>query len=283
MKKKIIAAAGEILWDVLPSGKVIGGAPFNFINHVSRLGYKGICLSAIGNDKNGAEILRYFKSKNLDLSGMQIIPKAATGTVDVKLENGTPEYEIHENRAWDMIAGKKAHNDLIKNASLFYFGTIAQRNKLSRITIYHLLETAGNKKKIFFDANLRQNFYNKKILEYSLNKSGLVKINDYELDILTDFFNLQGRERQKIEKLFTCFKLIMIALTKGQKGSVLFNGTEYSELPARKIRIVDTIGAGDAFSAAFACGYLENKSIAEIHSRASELASRVCRHKGAIL
>ena len=249
----VIIGLGEALWDMLPEGKKIGGAPANFAYHVSQFGFEGYAVSAIGNDPLGDEIIQTFDKFNLRYS----LPRVnyPTGTVQVTLdEQGVPCYDIKRDVAWDNIPFNDQLRDLALKTQAVCFGSLAQRNDVSHKTISCFLDTIPENEgqlKIF-DINLRQNFYTKEIIEESLQRCNVLKINDEELVIVSRLFEYPGIDLQdKCRSLLEKYNLKMLILTCGINGSYVFTSDEYSFLTTPKVEVADTVGAGDSFTAAF--------------------------------
>ena len=282
--KKIIVGIGEVLWDMLPAGKQLGGAPMNFAYWAKQLGNEAFMVSAVGNDSLGEEIFAKLKSVSLSDKYIQIKHKIPTGTVDVKLDaNGKPEYVIHENVAWDFIEWNDKLNALAVEADAVCFGSLAQRSEVSRGTILRFLENVGEGCVKLFDINLRQKFFTKEIIEKSIANATVLKLNDEELPVVAEMFELTSDDESKIARdLIQKFNLEMVALTRGANGSLLVSKNEISEHFGKKVKIKDTVGAGDSFSAAIICGLLEGKELAEINELANELAARVCGLNGGV-
>ncbi|MDD4777612.1 MAG: carbohydrate kinase [Fermentimonas sp.] len=276
----IIVGLGEILWDLFSDQKVLGGAPANFAYHVSQLGYEGYAVSAIGNDPLGSEIISSLKEKNLKY--MIETTDYPTGIVNVTLnDKGIPQYEIVENVAWDNIPFTKKIVDLAKSTSAVCFGTLAQRSVSSRKTIREFLNSVPNNCIKIFDINLRQHFYSKNIIDESLKITNILKSNDDELKIVADLYNLNDLSEQHVcLRLKEQFSLDIIILTKGTDGSFVFSNEEISFQPTPKVNVVDTVGAGDSFTAAFTAAYLNGKSIREAHLSAVNVSASVCQHHG---
>ncbi|PRY97766.1 fructokinase [Marinilabilia salmonicolor] len=280
MEKKIVVGIGEILWDLLPEGKQLGGAPANFAWHAQQLGARGAAVSAVGNDKEGDEILKIIQERNLT-NGISRVDKP-TGTVDVKLVDGVPDYLINENVAWDFIVLNDAAKEAIVSADAICFGSLAQRSEVSSKTIQHALEMAPEKCIKVFDINLRQSFYSRQIIESSLEHATVFKINDEELDELRKLFNMSGDDVSVCRQFLEEYNLRLVALTKGSNGSALITREEMSEMETPKVEVSDTIGAGDSFTAALTIGLLANKSLKEIHRSAIEISAFVCTRAGAM-
>jgi len=279
--KKIIVGIGEILWDMLPAGKQLGGAPMNFAYRVNRLGGSAFMASAVGDDELGDEIISQLHKINLEKEFVQKKSGYPTGTVDVKIDDkGKPDYIIHENVAWDYIEWNDELKQLAGKTDAVCFGSLAQRSDVSRRTILRFLENTGEKCIKIFDINLRQDFYNKQIIENSLAYATILKLNDEELPIVGNMFGLNGDDKTIIRKLIDKFNLEIVALTRGAKGSLLISKNDISEQKGIKVDIADTVGAGDCFSAAIVMGLLEEKNLEEMNRSANELAAKVCMQKG---
>lgn len=280
----IIVGLGEALWDMLPEGKKIGGAPANFAYHVSQFGFDSCVVSAIGNDALGNEILDVFHEKNLKYQLEKV--DFPTGTVQVELDaEGVPCYEIKEGVAWDNIPFTKALQTLALSTRSVCFGSLAQRSAVSREAINRFLDAMpdGEGQCKIFDINLRQNFYNKEIIENSLNKCNILKINDEELVIISHLFGYPGIDLQDTcQMLIAKYNLKMLILTCGTNGSYVFTPEEVSFLETPKVNIADTVGAGDSFTAAFCASILKGKSIREAHKLAVEVSAYICTQSGAM-
>lgn len=281
---EIVVGMGEALWDVLPEGKKIGGAPANFAYHVSQFGLPSCVVSAIGDDALGKEIIENFTSKGLD----QLIAEVPypTGTVQVEIDQtGIPLYDIKENVAWDNIPYTEHLDALAKRTKAVCFGSLAQRNVVSRETINHFLDTMpkDDDSLIVFDVNLRQGFYNKEILCKSMQNCNILKINDEELITVSRMFVYPGIDLQdKCWILLGKYNLKMLILTCGINGSYVFTPGNVSFQPTPKVEVADTVGAGDSFTAAFIASILKGKSVTEAHSIAVKTSAYVCTQKGAM-
>lgn len=282
--KKIVVGMGEALWDVLPEGKKIGGAPANFAYHVSQFGLPSCVVSAVGDDALGHEIVGNFTSKGLN----QLIEKVPypTGTVQVEIDQaGIPQYEIKENVAWDNIPYTAMLGQLAERTGAVCFGSLAQRNVVSRNTISRFLDAMpqDDDSLIVFDVNLRQGFYNKEILCNSMKRCNILKINDEELITISRMFGYPGIDLQdKCWILLGKYNLKMLILTCGINGSYVFTPGNVSFQPTPKVEVEDTVGAGDSFTAAFIAAILKGKSVAEAHSIAVRTSAYVCTKKGAM-
>lgn len=280
----IVVGMGEALWDVLPEGKKIGGAPANFAYHVSQFGLPGYVVSAVGDDALGKEIVENFTSKGLN----QLIAEVPypTGTVQVEIDQaGIPQYDIKENVAWDNIPYTDQLESLAKRTKAVCFGSLAQRNVVSRETINRFLDAMPqtDDSLVVFDVNLRQGFYNKEILCNSMSRCNILKINDEELVTVSRMFGYPGIDLQdKCWILLGKYNLKMLILTCGINGSYVFTPGNVSFQPTPKVEVADTVGAGDSFTAAFISSILKGKSVQEAHSRAVQTSAYVCTRKGAM-
>lgn len=280
----IVVGMGEALWDVLPEGKKIGGAPANFAYHVSQFGLPSQVVSAVGNDPLGREIVENFTSKGLNHL-IEEVPYP-TGTVQVEIDPaGVPQYVIKENVAWDNIPYTARLEALAGQTRAVCFGSLAQRNVVSRDTINRFLDaipqTADSL--VVFDVNLRQGFYTKEILCNSMKRCNILKINDEELVTVSRMFGYPGIDLQdKCWILLGKYNLRMLILTCGINGSYVFTPGNVSFQPTPKVEVADTVGAGDSFTAAFIASLLKGKSVAEAHALAVRTSAFVCTRKGAM-
>lgn len=283
MENTIVVGMGEALWDVLPEGKKIGGAPANFAYHVSQFGLNSRVVSAVGDDKLGMEILDNFREKKLNAM-VEIVPYP-TGTVQVELDaEGVPCYDIKEGVAWDNIPYTPALEDLAKHTKAVCFGSLAQRSVVSRDTINRFIDAmpAEDTLKIF-DINLRQGFYTKEILCNSFSKCNILKINDEELVTVSRMFGYPGIDLQdKCWILLAKYNLKMLILTCGVNGSYVFTPGNVSFVETPRVEVADTVGAGDSFTAAFVSSILSGLSIGEAHELAVETSAYVCTQNGAM-
>ncbi len=276
-----IIGFGEILWDLLPDGKQLGGAPANFAYVSSQLGNHGIVLSRVGDDELGRAILDELRSKNLSTDNIQIDEKHQTGIVNVSLDGGQPSYEIVENVAWDFLKLSDEWRKIAETSDAVCFGSLAQRNPVSQKTICEFINLT--KKLRIFDVNLRQQFFSPKVLRKSLNLANVVKLNHEELPIIAEMFEIKTINPIKTaQRLLAQFGLKLICVTRGANGSFLVTKKEISENAGLKIQVKDTIGAGDAFTAALAHGILRRWQLNEINEFANKVGAFVASNTGAM-
>lgn len=284
MNNTIVVGMGEALWDMLPEGKKIGGAPANFAYHVSQFGLDSRVVSAVGEDDLGKEILDNFREKNLNCM-IETVPYP-TGTVQVELDvNGVPCYDIREGVAWDNIPFTTALEGLARRTCAVCFGSLAQRSVVSRETINRFLDVMpdGEGQYKIFDINLRQGFYTKEILCNSMRKCNILKINDEELVTVSRMFGYPGIDLQdKCWILLAKYNLKMLILTCGVNGSYVFTPGNVSFVETPRVEVADTVGAGDSFTATFVAAILRGKPVGEAHKLAVEASAYVCTQNGAM-
>ena len=283
-KVYVIVGLGEILWDMFPQGKHLGGAPANFAYHVSTLGHKGITASRIGKDTLGKEIIDSVTGLGLTTEYIQIDPNHPTGTVDVRLDSsGHPKYTITQNVAWDFFEFNEKWKVLAKKVDAVCFGSLAQRSSESRSAIIEFLKHIRKDAVGILDINLREHFYSTEIVTESLRLSSILKLNDEELPILIDLLGYQNKksEEELCRLLVEKCGLDLVCLTKGKNGSLLVSDTGMVRHPGCRVTVTDTVGAGDAFTAALAVQYLKGMSLKKISEAANKLGAWVVSQVGA--
>lgn len=283
--KNLVVGIGEALWDVLPDGKKIGGAPANFAYNVAQLGLDSIAVSAIGEDILGNEIISTFDANNLRYH-LDHVPYA-TGTVQVEIDPaGIPQYDIKENVAWDNIPESEELFSIARRAKAVCFGSLAQRNIVSRTTIRKFIDIMREDPETLrvFDINLRQGFFTKEIISDSMRACNILKINDEELVTISRLFGYPGIDLQdKCWIMLGKYNLKMLILTCGVNGSYVFTpgNVSFKETPVVE-HVEDTVGAGDSFTAAFVASLLQGKSVEEAHQKAVDVSAFVCTQAGAM-
>ncbi len=282
--KKIIVGLGEALWDVLPDGKQLGGAPANFAYHCSQFGFETCVVTAVGADSLGEELLGRFDQN--DLKYLAPVVSFPTGTVQVELDSaGIPVYDICLGVAWDNIPFTGELQELAQQTSVVCFGSLAQRSEVSRTTIQRFLDSVPDGEGVYkvFDINLRQSFYSREVIEASLERCNILKINDEELEVVCSMFGCtEGDIQERCMALLSRFDLRLLILTCGAVGSYVFSPTEESYIATPRVEVVDTVGAGDSFTATFIVSLLRGESICDAHCRAVDVSAFVCTQHGAM-
>ena len=280
--KRYIVCLGEAEWDVLPEGKKLGGAPANFAYHAAQFGLDTIAISALGEDKLAEETIEALKEHNLNY----LMPRVPypTGTVQVTLTgDGIPTYDIKENVAWDNIPLTDEMLEIAKNARAVCFGSLAQRNVVSRENIHKFLDATPKDCVKIFDINLRQQFYTKEVIKESLKRCNILKINDEELVLIGRMFGYPGLDiENKCWLILGKYNLDMLVLTCGTNGSYVFTPGQMSFQETPKVEVADTVGAGDSFTGSFVGSILNGKPVPEAHKIAVHVSAFVCTQNGAM-
>ena len=280
--KRYIVGLGEALWDVLPEGKKLGGAPANFAYHAAQFGLDTIAISALGEDKLAEETVEALKEHSLN----HLMPRVPypTGTVQVTLTgDGIPTYDIKENVAWDNIPYTDEMAEIAKNARAVCFGSLAQRNVVSRENIHRFLDDTPKDCMKIFDINLRQQFYTKEVIKESLQRCNVLKINDEELVLIGRMFGYPGLDiENKCWLILGKYNLDMLVLTCGTNGSYVFTPGQMSFQETPKVEVADTVGAGDSFTGSFCASILNGKPVPEAHKTAVQVSAFVCTQNGAM-
>lgn len=281
MSKPIVLSLGELLWDMLPSGKRAGGAPVNFVYHATMNGAEGYAISAVGQDPLGDELVAA-----IEQSGVKsIIQRNAwpTSTVEVSLKSGIPEYTIIKGVAWDHLLLTRELINLVEKADAVCFGTLALRSPESHDTIIELLKHTKPGALKFFDINLRGDHYSKELINELLGYATVFKLNDAELLLLRDMFNIRGASDDEACRWFmTAFNLDYVVLTGGATFSTILSKTgESSTLSTPRIEVRDTVGAGDSFSGTFTAKILTGSTLTQAHRASVNTSAFVCTQEGA--
>ena len=279
--KKVVVGLGEVLWDLLPGGKQLGGASANFAYHAQTLGAEAYLISSVGNDLLGREILERLSVMKIPVAGVVMNSHAPTGTVSVEVSpDGQPKFHIRENVAWDQITATAITRGIVARADAVSFGSLAQRHEISRTTIRSLVAATRPDALRIFDVNLRQDYFSKEIIETSLRLANVLKINDEELPVLAKLFGLCGGPAEQLAELAHRFELQLVALTCGARGSLFYSRGSYSEAEGLPVRVVDTVGAGDSFTAMLTMGLLAGWELDRINRCANEVAAYVVSQPG---
>ena len=281
----MILVIGEILFDVFPNYRRLGGAPFNFAYHLKNFGFDVRFISRIGVDDASIEILHKLELARFNLDDIQVDDDHPTGSVNVQLDQGgAPQFDIVPDVAYDYIDFiPKYHSKLIDAAKIIYFGSLIQRTKAGYKNLQAFISHNASETLNFYDINLRPGCYNKALIEKSLLKADIIKLNTDELKKLKQMLSLKASSDDLVHHLMETHSIRMVSLTKGESGSELFTDHgRFSSEPAEAIKVVDSVGAGDAYAAMLAAGTLGKWRPEEIVDRASLFASRICEIKGAI-
>ncbi len=277
-----IVAIGEVLWDLLPGGEQLGGAPANVTQHCLSLGAEAVLVSRVGRDDRGDEALALLRERGCSLGAIQRDPVAPTGTAGVSLDaGGQPGFVIPTGAAWDFLEADEAARHAVAGAEAICFGTLAQRTPSARRAIRSLLAAARPGTLKILDVNWRPPFGSWELLEPSLRSVDVVKLSEQELELLSGFLALSGDPGSRLAELSRRYGLTLVALTRGSRGSLLQASGETIDHPGLPVRVRDAVGAGDAFTAALTIGLLRGDRLQEISRDANEVAAYVCTQAGA--
>jgi fructokinase len=295
MKKRVVGL-GEVLWDVLPERTCLGGAPANFAYITTLMGDQGIVASRVGEDSRGLDALRRMEELGLNIDHVQTDRDHPTGTVKVELDaKGQPRFEIASPVAWDFLEWTKDWQELAPMADAVCFGSLAQRSAESRATIQQFLQAASPRTLKVFDVNLRQAYYSQEVLAESMRLADIVKLNDEELPKIMSLGGLPNRspsssadrsatspELSSAQRLIAAYDLRLVCITRGGRGSLLVRDGESSEHPGFCVRVADTVGSGDAFTAGLVHEYLHGASLALMNEVANLVGAWVASEVGAM-
>ncbi len=283
-EKKVVAGLGELLWDVFPTGKKIGGAPANFAFHAQSLGCKSYVVSSIGDDDLGREILSELDSRGLDQTYVHIDSEHPTGRVDISLdaEGKMTAPVIHEGVAWDFIPLTPEAKALAESVDAVCYGTLAQRSPVSKENIQGFLKATRNECIRLYDVNLRVEYYSADLVDAMMSLATVLKVSDDEMPVIAKLLNLPDTENEFLKALMDKYPLELIALTKGGAGSHLISREGESLHAGFPTEVADTVGAGDSFNAGVVTGLMNGNSLDEINDKANRLASFVCSNEGAM-
>lgn len=282
-ERLVIAGIGEVLWDVLEESEELGGAPINFAYHAGALGAEAYAISCVGDDGRGTAALEELTKRSVSTDYITVLAGATTGYVLAKVDSqGVASYTFPDDVAWDRLVIADTNGELGQRLSAVCFGSLAQRSPISRKAIVDYLVKLGPNTLKVFDLNIRQNFYSREIIETSLEMADVLKLNDDEIVLLGRMFGLGGDEKKQMSQLVERFSLRLGVLTRGGKGSLLMSPEKISDHAGYPANIVDTIGAGDSFTAATVLGLLKDHSLDQINDHANRVAAYVCSCQGAM-
>ncbi len=279
----IVVGLGEVLWDCFADSRRPGGAPANVAFHAQQLGHRGIICSRVGSDRAGDELLAYLADRGLETRNIQRDADRPTGRVTVDgTDPSRPSYTIHENVAWDYIEPDGALERLAGEASAICFGTLAQRSRLSRGTIHRFLAMAP-KALIVYDVNLRQSWYQRDWIEWSLGTSRIVKLNTDEVCVMAQVLEIRCTEPQRFAAtLRGRYDVEFVCITRAERGCVVIGPDREVYVPGRPVEVADAVGAGDAFSAALISGFLRRWPLEESVKFANRVGALVASRPGAM-
>ena len=283
MKQPKIIGIGEIVWDMLPAGKQLGGAPVNFAFFAKELGAVAYAISAVGDDELGNETLERASATGVDISLIQRNALPTSRVLVTLDEKGIPQYEIVEGVAWDAIECREQELALVGDADVICWGSLAQRSETSRKSILAMIDAAPKSSIKVFDINIRQHFYSREVVEESLRRADILKLNEDELPLVAELFGKKGKESEIIKALIADFDLQQVVLTCGAAYSEVYSKEGLvSHIATPKVTVADTVGAGDSFTATFVTLLWKGLSIGEAHAKAVEVSAFVCTQNGAI-
>jgi fructokinase len=281
-RRPLILGAGEALWDVFPGERLPGGAPFNVACHARALGCRAGLVSRVGRDGEGEALIRFLCCRGVGTAELQRDPVHPTGRVTVSLgKGGAPRYSFRQDTAWDHLAWRPSLQKLAAAADGVCFGSLAQRGPVSRATLQRFIAATRPDCWRLFDVNLRRNFYSRRTLEQSLEQAGALKLNGDELKVFRRLFRLKGDDAACLRLLAERFGLKVVALTRGGRGCLVWNGERMLREPAARVRVVDSVGAGDAFAAVLLAGLCLHHPLATVLRHAARVAGYVCSQRGA--
>ena len=277
-----ITGIGEILWDMFPDGAQFGGAPANFVCHSQALGARSHMVSCVGNDELGRRALGFLKEHGVDISAVTQSEERGTGTVEIELDaEGVAQFEFASDVAWDALTWSEALTHVAVTADVVCYGTLGQRSEISKNTIQRFLKGTTDECLCVFDVNLRQQFYTEGLIRDSLEFANILKLNDEELPVLSSSCGLSGSATSVMERLRERYNLSLVALTRGAKGAILLTENSLSVCDGFAVEVRDTVGAGDAFTAAMTLGLLLGNELDRINEHACRVAAFVCSQDGA--
>lgn len=283
IRRPLCVGIGEALWDLLPTGAALGGAPVNVCAHAMQLGFRASAISAVGDDVEGRNLLLRVKELGIGTEGMQVHRGLPTGAVDVTLDTaGVPCFTIRAPAAWDAVASTPEALRLVREADAVVFGSLAQRDPRSRAAIQSLLAATRPDCLRVFDINLRPPFVDVEVIRASLERAQVLKLSDTELPVLSGLLGLAGDETARLKAIRDGFDLKWVVYTRGAQGSRMLSADEDVTGAPCAARVVDTVGAGDAFTAVVTVGLVQGWDCAKIQARANRVAAFVCSQAGAV-
>ena len=283
-RKPLVAGLGELLWDVVGDNETLGGAPINFVYHAAQLGASALAISTIGDDLRGKRAISSLTDHGVVTDHLTVVEGFPTGYVQASVDaNGVADYLFPDEVAWDRLTIESTTETLAPRLELICFGSLAQRSQHSRAVIHRFLASLPSVALKIFDLNIRQNFYSREIIRDSLIKADILKLNDDEIELLSRLEDLKGSPEKRLAILVERYRLALGVLTRGEGGSLLVSPTEVSDHPGFQAEVVDTIGAGDSFTAVIGMGMLKGDPLERINEHANRVAAHVCSRRGAMV
>lgn len=277
-----ICAIGEVLWDVFPDGSRFGGAPANVAGHAASLGADAAMVSAVGDDELGHQAMSELKQRRIRAEYVRVTPDYPTGIVKVEVDaSGKPDFTIEEPAAWDHLEWSQELLHLAHRCDAVCFGTLGQRNQSARDVIQQFVSSASISALHVCDVNLRPPFVDPQVIRSSLERANVLKLSDEEVEVVGGAAGCSGTESEILAELLDNWGLHLIAVTRGGNGATLLNNSERNDCPGVETEVVDTVGAGDAFTATLICGLLHGVPLETINRQACRIASYVCSQSGA--
>ena len=283
MTMKKILGIGELVWDVFPEGKQLGGAPVNFAFFAKELGAEAYPVAALGTDGLGDEAIQMLKPSGLSLDFIQRNSLDTSRVLVTTDENGVPQYEIVENVAWDAMECNTEILALASEADVICWGSLAQRSEKSRESILAILDAAPETCLMVFDINIRQKFYTAEVIEESLKRADILKLNEDELPIVCELFGIEGTQAERISQIIERYDLKNVIFTQGAVCSEVYDDSGLvSRMATPEVEVADTVGAGDSFTATYITSILLGRTPLQAHELAVKVAAFVCTQNGAI-
>ena len=283
-RKPLVAGLGELLWDVVGDNETLGGAPINFVYHAAQLGASALAISTIGDDLRGKRAISSLTDHGVVTDHLTVVEGFPTGYVQASVDaNGVADYLFPDEVAWDRLTIEPTTEMLAPRLELICFGSLAQRSQHSRAVIHRFLASLPSVALKIFDLNIRQNFYSREIIRDSLTQADILKLNDDEIELLSRLEDLKGSPEKRLAILVERYRLALGVLTRGEGGSLLVSPTEVSDHPGFQAEVVDTIGAGDSFTAVIGMGMLKGDPLERINEHANRVAAHVCSRRGAMV
>lgn len=279
-----VVGLGEVLWDLLPSGRQLGGAPANFAYGSHLLGDRALIASRIGRDELGQEIRRRLLGSGMSDESLQVDSTYPTGTVSVEVDaEGRPNFDIRYPAAWDFLEWNQGWSSLAQSADAVCFGSLAQRSDIARATILNFIDQTRPEALRIFDVNFRQSSYSRAIVTDSIERAKIVKLSQEELPRVAELLTIPvNHDREFATTLIRRFDLNLVCITRGAQGSLLASPTHFDEHPGFRVEVKDTVGSGDAFTAGLVHEYLQAGSLARMNQTANQMGAWVASCSGAM-